>query len=92
MCSQLGTSAAERSKLESRGYRAVYPGTHGGALLDAAGTDQEAGGDVEAGLNLPTSRSKLNERNVRWLEAVARDGVGVFETFSAMADLVTGRA
>ncbi|MEK7476930.1 MAG: GTPase domain-containing protein [Candidatus Coatesbacteria bacterium] len=34
---------------------------------------------------------KLNERGVRSFGAVARDGVGVFETLSAIADLVTGR-
>lgn len=36
--------------------------------------------------------AKLNERKVRSLNAVARDGVGVFETLSAIADLVTRQA
>ena len=35
--------------------------------------------------------SRLNDRGVRSFGAVARDGVGVFETLSAIADLVTGR-
>ncbi len=35
--------------------------------------------------------AQFNERNVRSHEAVARDGVGVFETLSAVADLVTRR-
>ncbi len=35
--------------------------------------------------------AKLNERGAKTVEAVARDGIGVFETLSATADLLTGR-
>jgi hypothetical protein len=43
---------------------------------------------------IPTEalNGKLNNRGVRTLGAVARDGVGVFETLSAVVDLVTGRS
>jgi len=35
--------------------------------------------------------AKLNDRGVKAFGAVARDGVGVFETLSGIVDLVTGR-
>jgi hypothetical protein len=47
--------------------------------------------DVPSPVPLPELDAKLNERRVPTYEAVARDGVGVFETLSAMADLLTGR-
>jgi len=47
--------------------------------------------DVPSPIPLAELEAKLNDRHVGTYEAVARDGVGVFETLSAMADLLTGR-
>ena len=48
--------------------------------------------DLPDPIPMETLDEKLNDRRVRSLGAVARDGIGVFETFSAVADLVTGRS
>jgi len=48
--------------------------------------------DVPSPIPVAELDAKLNERHVGTFEAVARDGVGVFETLSAMANLLTGRS
>jgi len=47
--------------------------------------------DLTSPLSMADLDATLNERKAPVYGAVARDGVGVFETLSAVADLVTGR-
>lgn len=48
--------------------------------------------DLTSPLSMADLDATLNERKAPVYGAVARDGVGVFETLSAVADLVTGRS
>jgi len=47
--------------------------------------------DLPAPLAMEDLDGTLNERKAPVYGAVARDGIGVFETLSAVADLITGR-
>ena len=48
--------------------------------------------DLPAPLAMDDLDATLNERKAPVYGAVARDGIGVFETLSAVADLVTARS
>lgn len=47
--------------------------------------------DLASPLAMDALDATLNERKAPVYGAVARDGIGVFETLSAVADLITGR-
>ncbi len=46
--------------------------------------------DIPGAVAVPEMDGKLNDRRVTAFEAVAVDGVGVFETLSALVDAITG--
>jgi signal recognition particle receptor subunit beta len=48
--------------------------------------------DLPAPLGMDALDATLNDRKAPVYGAVARDGIGVFETLSAVADLVTGKS
>lgn len=48
--------------------------------------------DLPGALSVAELDAKLNDRKVAVIEAVAVDGIGVYETLSLVADLVTGES